>query len=55
MFLVQVEELAVLADEKLEDFAMRQSVFKQCWECKSPFFFSAAVSSQAIYLFFIYL
>ena len=37
-----VELLADAAKEPVEAYAMRQSVFKQCWTCKSPFFFGAA-------------
>merc|ERR1719502_149027 len=37
-----VRLLADAAREDAETFASRQSVFKQCWECKSPFYFGAA-------------
>lgn len=37
-----VRLLADAAGEDVETYASRQSVFKQCWECKSPFFFAAA-------------
>jgi hypothetical protein len=37
-----VQLLADAASEDIESYAVRQSVFKQCFQCKSPFFFGAA-------------